>query len=98
MNTSEFVAIVSTLLACGSAISAILTFANSRKKVDLEHAQTQTWLRDQLQYVRDSIDDIKVDVKEFTTKQNSMNDQVTRIDERINSLEMRLSVVEKKIK
>ena len=94
----EVFTIVCSVLAGASAIVAILSFVRTREKDKNKDVSDLTWLKTDLEYVRNGVDDLRLDIKELTRKQNDMSEKLARTDEQIRSLEIRVENIEDKLK
>lgn len=94
----EVFTIVCSVLAGASAIVAILSFVRTREKDKNKDVSDLTWLKTDLEYVRNGVDDLRLDMKELTRKQNDMSEKLARTDEQIRSLEIRVENIEDKLK
>lgn len=94
----EVFTIVCSILAGASAIVAILSFVRTKEKDKNKDVSDLTWLKTDLEYVRNGVDDLRLDMKELTRKQNDMSEKLARTDEQIRSLEIRVENIEDKLK
>lgn len=85
---------VCSVLAGFATICSILTFVYNRKKVNQMDGSTMTQLQMDVKYVRNGVDDIRLDIKDLTRKQNDMSIKIAREDERIASIERRVKALE----
>lgn len=93
----EWLATACSVLAGIATICSILTFVNNRKRANQTDGGNMTQLQSDLRYVRDGIDDIRLDIKDLTRKQNDMSIKIAREDERIASIERRVKKLEDNI-
>lgn len=94
----EVFTIVCSVLAAMSATVAILSFIRTREKDKNKDVSDFTWLKTDLEYVRNGVDDLRLDIKELNRKQNDMSEKLARTDEQIRSLEIRVENIESKLK
>lgn len=94
----EVFTIVCSVLAAMSATVAILSFIRTKEKDKSKDVSDFTWLKTDLEYVRNGVDDLRLDIKELNRKQNDMSEKLARTDEQIRSLEIRVENIESKLK
>lgn len=94
----EVFTIVCSVLAAMSATVAILSFIRTKEKDKNKDVSDFTWLKTDLEYVRNGVDDLRLDIKELNRKQNDMSEKLARTDEQIRSLEIRVENIESKLK
>lgn len=90
--------IICSVLAAMSATVAILSFIRTKEKDKNKDVSDFTWLKTDLEYVRNGVDDLRLDIKELNRKQNDMSEKLARTDEQIRSLEIRVENIEDKLK
>lgn len=94
----EVFTIICSVLAAMSATVAILSFIRTKEKDKNKDVSDFTWLKTDLEYVRNGVDDLRLDIKELNRKQNDMSEKLARTDEQIRSLEIRVENIESKLK
>lgn len=95
MNT---IAIICSVLAALSSLCAVFGFVINRKKDHDTDVHDMTWLKSELMYMKNGLDDIRLDVKGIARKQTELNERVVRTEERINALESRIEHIENRLK
>lgn len=92
MNAEAWIPIA---LSCVMAIIAIITLAKNGKKETADDAIKQASMTADIKYIRDSIDDIKVENKVMSKDVSDLKVKVTEIDQSVKSAHKRLDDMQK---
>ena len=92
-----FTIICSVLSACAATV-AVLSFIRTTQKDKTKDVSDFTWLKTDLEYVRNGVDDLRLDLKELTRKQNDMSEKLAITDEKLRNLSARVDNIENKLK
>lgn len=77
------------------AIIAIVTLARNTRKDTSNEAEQRAAVAADLKYIRNSVDDIKLDNKDMKKEIGSLKEQIVRIDMRVESAHQRLDDMQK---
>ena len=97
MTSVEIVALVISIIGAVSAICAIVAFFINRGKDKYDKGDTDGGLRADVKYMRNSFDDLRLDVKEVGRKQDAFGERLIRVEESTKSAHKRIDTLEKKI-
>lgn len=94
----QITSIIISVISCLSACVAIIAFVQNNKK-DINKtasrtAETTTLLRSDLLYVKNGLDEMRVDLREIIRAQSELKERVIRFEERFTSLEQRVDKLE----
>lgn len=94
----QITSVIFSVISCLAAFVAIVAFVqNSKKDINKtasHNAETTTLLRSDLQYVKNGLDEMRVDLREIMRGQSELKEKVARFDERFASLEQRVDRLE----
>ena len=82
-------------LSCVMAIIALITLARNTRKDTSNEAEQRAAVAADLKYIRNSVDDIKLDNKDMKKEIGSLKEQIVRIDMRVESAHQRLDDMQK---
>ena len=91
----ELLAVVSSAVAIASGICAIILFFISRKKAHRDGGEADASMKYDVKYIREKTDDMRLDIKEMSRKQDTTNETLIRHDMRLTSLETRVENLER---
>ena len=91
----EWLAIISSAVAITSGICAIILFFVGRKKAHHDDGETDASMKYDVKYIREKTDDMRLDIKEMSRKQDTTNETLIRHDMRLTNLETRVENLEK---
>lgn len=97
MTSVEIVALVISIIGAVSATCAIVAFFINRGKDKYDKGGTDESLRSDVKYMRNSFDDLRLDVKEVGRKQHAVGERLIRVEESTKSAHKRIDTLEKKI-
>lgn len=97
MTASEIVALVISIIGALSAICAIVAFCINRGKDKYDKGDADGSLRGDVKYMRNSFDELRLDVKEVARKQDALGERLVRVEESTKSAHKRIDTLEKKI-
>ncbi|MCM1221523.1 MAG: hypothetical protein NC548_44300 [Lachnospiraceae bacterium] len=98
MTASEILALVISIIGAVSAICAIIVFFTNRGKDKYDKGNNDGGLRADVKYMRNSFDELRLDVKEVARKQDALGERLTRVEESVKSAHKRIDSCENKIK
>ena len=78
-----------------TAIVALVTLGKNSKKDTSNEAEQRAAVAADLKYIRNSVDDIKLDNKDMKKEIGSLKEQIVRIDMRVESAHQRLDDMQK---
>ena len=91
----EWFAVASSIIAIASGICAIILFFVGRKKAYHDDGETDASMKYDVKYIREKTDDMRLDIKEMSRKQDSTNETLIRHDMRLTNLETRVENLER---
>ena len=83
------------MLSCVMAIIAIVTLARNTRKDTSTEAEQRAAVAADLKYIRNSVDDIKLDNKDMKKEIGEMKTKIVEIDMRVESAHQRLDDMQK---
>lgn len=96
MTAGEIVGLVGGIVALVAGICAIFAYFNSRKKEHYQEGSDDSGIRGDIKYMRNSFDDLRLDVKEVARKQDNQGERLTRVEESVKSAHKRIDTIEKR--
>ena len=78
-----------------SAVCAIILFFIGRKNDATAQGRDDAAMKYDIKYIRETSDDIKLEIKEISRKQDTMNETLIKHGMRLDSLEARISSLER---
>ena len=91
MSVSEMIALVSGIVAAVSAVCAIIAFFVARGKDHYKEGADDGGLRGDIKYMRNSFDELRLDVKEVARKQDAQAERIARVEESVKSAHHRIA-------
>lgn len=81
MTGMEILTLIISLVGMVSAICAIAAFFISRGKDKYQKGEDDGNIRGDIKYMRNSFDDLRLDVKEVARKQDALGERLIRVEE-----------------
>jgi peptidoglycan hydrolase CwlO-like protein len=97
MSAIEILTLVISIVGAISAICAIVAFFINRGKDKYEKGNDDGNIRGDIKYMRNSFDDLRLDVKEVSRKQDALSERLVRVEESTKSAHKRIDTLEKQI-
>ncbi len=97
MTASEIIALVISIVGALSAACAIAAFFIGRGKEKYDKGNDDGGLRGDVKYMRNSFDELRLDVKEVARKQDALGERLVRVEESTKSAHKRIDTLEKQI-
>ena len=91
----ELLAICSSIVAIASGVCAIILFFVGRRKAQHDDGESDASMKYDVKYIREKTDDMRLDIKEMSRKQDTTNETLIRHDMRLTNLETRVENLEK---
>lgn len=91
----EMLAVATSIVAIASGACAIILFFIGRKKAQHDDGESDASMKYDVKYIREKTDDMRLDIKEMSRKQDSTNETLIRHDMRLTSLEARVENLER---
>lgn len=91
----EWLAIGSSIVVMTSGVCTIILFFVGRKKAHRDDGEFDASMKYDVKYIREKTDDMRLDIKEMSRKQDSTNETLIRHDMRLTSLETRVENLER---
>lgn len=79
-----------------ATLLTIITFFKNDKKDGKKEAQEIATMRTDLSYIKDGVSELKVMMQAQSKEQNEMKIKVQKIEDRVESIETRMNIIEKK--
>ena len=90
MSVGESITLVGSALAVVASLCAIGAFMISRNKDKFNDGANDGSLKGDIKYMRNSFDDLRLDVKEVARKQDNQGERLTRVEESVKSAHHRI--------
>lgn len=97
MTVAEAFAVGCSVLAAIAAAVAIVTFFINRGKAKYDEGADSGTMKGDIKYIRNSFDDLRLEVKEINRNQTALNERVARVEESAKSAHKRIDTLEEKI-
>ena len=94
MTAGAIVGLVGGIIAAIAAICTIVTFTINRGKDKYQEGNDDGGIRGDIKYMRNSFDDLRLDVKEIARKQDQQGERLTRVEESVKSAHKRIDAIE----
>ena len=94
MTAGAIVGLVGGIVAAIAAICTIVTFTINRGKDKYQEGNDDGGIRGDIKYMRNSFDDLRLDVKEIARKQDQQGERLTRVEESVKSAHKRIDAIE----
>ena len=91
----ELFTVASNAVAIASGICALILFFVARKKAHHDDGVADASMKCDLKYIREKTDDLRLDIKEMSRKQDSTNEILVRHDLRLTTLETKVKNLER---
>lgn len=93
----EYLSIVFSGLAAIGTVCAIITFFATRRAKIEDTAESTVTMKNDIKYMRDSMDDIQLNVKDILRKQTEMSERLAKDDLRLKELDRRVTNIERRL-
>jgi peptidoglycan hydrolase CwlO-like protein len=93
--------IFSIILSCFGALAGIfaaIAYFTNRGKDNRHEGEHDGEIKGDIKYMRNSFDDLRLDVKEVARKQDSQSERITRVEESVKQAHKRIDTLESKNK
>lgn len=91
----ELLTICSGVVATVSGVCAIILFFVGRKKAQHDDGESDASMKYDVKYIREKTDDMRLDIKDMSRKQDTTNETLIRHDMRLTNLETRVENLER---
>ena len=89
--------LICSIIAALAGITAVLTFIFARQKDSVSKIEADVTLKNDLKYLRDNVDEVRVDLKELSRQTALQNEKLSKDDVRIKQLEVRQDTIERRL-
>lgn len=97
MSGSEIsLSVVAGVFGLIATLLTILTFFKNDKKDGKKEAQEIATMRTDLSYIKDGVSELKLMMQSQSKEQNEMKLKVQKIEDRVESIEARMNIIENK--
>lgn len=93
----QYVSMIFSGIAAIAAICAIITFLATRRDRIENTAESTVTMKNDIKYMRDSVDDIQLNVKDILRKQTEMSERLAKDDLRLKELDRRVTNIERRL-
>lgn len=93
----QYVSLIFSGIAAIAAICAIITFLATRRDRIEDTAESTVTMKNDIKYMRDSIDDVQLNVKDILRKQTEMSERLAKDDLRLKELDRRVTIIERRL-
>ena len=97
MTTGGIIAVVCSVIAAVASVTAIISFAINRSKDKFHDGANDSSIKGDIRYMRNSFDDLRLDVKEIARKQDDQAERLIRCEESVKLAHHRIDGIEKKM-
>ncbi len=97
MTVGQVFTIICSVVALIASIIAIVTFFVNRGKDRYKAGSDDGGIKGDIKYMRNSFDDLRLDVKEIARKQDQQGERLTRVEESVKSAHKRIDGIEERI-
>lgn len=97
MSVGEIISIIVSCLAAGGSLVAIFTYHNAKKQEIYKSGEDHDSVRADIKYMRNTLDDLRVDMRELMRKQDEQTERITRLEESAKQAHKRIDTLEKRI-
>lgn len=94
MNESSFIEVLLTLLTITTGITAILNFANIRRKDNKTDNAKEGELQSDIQYIKSILIDVRSETKEINKLLDTHSEHIARVEESCKQAHKRLDKIE----
>lgn len=94
MTAGEIVGLIGGIIAAVAAIVAIVKYFSDKGKDRYKEGSDDGGIRGDIKYMRNSFDDLRLDVKEVARKQDNQGERLTRVEESCKSAHKRIDGLE----
>jgi peptidoglycan hydrolase CwlO-like protein len=96
MTTGTTIAVVGSVIAAVSALCSIVAFIINRKKDGYHDGEEGGEIRGDIKYMRNSFDDLRLDIKDINRKMNDQSERLTRVEESTKQAHKRIDELQRK--
>ncbi|MGN0819899.1 MAG: hypothetical protein ACI4M6_05875 [Christensenellaceae bacterium] len=93
MDVGTIIAIASVVISAIAVTCTIIGVTRDRKKDDYNAGKDDGGIRGDIKYMRNSFDDLRLDVKEVARKQDTQGERLTRVEESCKQAHKRIDEV-----
>ena len=93
----QYISLIFSGIAAIAAICAIITFLATRRDRIEDTAESTVTMKNDIKYMRDSMDDIQLNVKDILRKQTEMSERLAKDDLRLKELDRRVTNIERRL-
>lgn len=97
MAAGETIALICSVIAAIASVTAIIAFAINRSKDKFNDGANDSSIKGDIRYMRNSFDDLRLDVKEIARKQDDQAERLARCEESVKSAHHRIDGLDNKI-
>ena len=94
MTVIEIICFAFSVVSCIGAICAIIAFIISRKKDNYQKGADDKKIVDDIEHIKNFFDDLRLDVKEISRKQDQQSERIARVEESLKSAHRRIDQLE----
>ena len=96
MTVGEIVGLTGGILTAITAVTAIIAFFVGRGKDHYKEGADDSSIRGDVKYMRNSFDELRLDVKEVARKQDNQGERLTRVEESCKQAHKRIDGMEQR--
>ena len=93
----QIIALIFSGLAAVASFCAILTFIYTRKHDSRTQIESDAVFKNEFKHLRDGVDDLRLDMRDMLKRHENMELHVSNDNIRLNNLENRVTILEKKV-
>lgn len=86
-NIFSIITFIVSIVSGVSAFCAILAFMRNKRNEVKDEGKEDAWLRSDLDYLRRSMDNVALDLKDLRRQQIATNESFARLDERLHAID-----------
>lgn len=96
-STFSIITFIVSIVSGVSAFCAILAFMRNKRNEVKDEGKEDAWLRSDLDYLRRSMDNVALDLKDLRRQQTSTNESFIRLDERLHATDDKLHEIDVRV-
>lgn len=97
MDEATMIALIVSILTGLAGVCTVVTFIIKTKKSGYTDGKDNGEIRGDIKYIRNSFDDLRLDVKEVARKQDSQSERIAKVEERCNQMDKSIEKLDAKV-
>lgn len=97
MNVATVIGIIGGVFGILTATCTVITFFATRKKNHRNDGEDDGWLKSDVEYLKRGSDEVRLDIKDLSRKQDATTERVVRLEESAKQAHKRIDNVERRL-